>query len=124
MRRRKAYIVHGPHVALHAAREQIDGLIADSAAVELGLVNRDRLLEGFQRVLQGQGFRQLSSLTNTLLFDLWLRGASKCFLDIDTPTDAKSSARQNLRAERSVPAGSTCGGRTISTKRGNDNALQ
>jgi asparagine synthase (glutamine-hydrolysing) len=105
MRRRKAYIVHGPHVALQVAREQVESLIADSAAVELGFVNRDRLLEGFHSVLQGKASRQLSPLINTLLFDLWLRSVSKCFLHTVPPTDAKRSARQDMRAERSVPAG-------------------
>jgi asparagine synthase (glutamine-hydrolysing) len=104
MRRRKAYIVYGPLAALRAAKEQIENLITDSPAADKGFFDRGRLREEFHNILGGRETRGLAPLINTLLFDLWLRAASNSLLGPDLPTDAKSSARKQLRAETSVPA--------------------
>lgn len=76
MRRRKGYVVHRPLVTLRSASDRIEELIGDSAAVARGLVDREALLRGLRLILDGQDARRMSSLINTLLFDIWLRTAS------------------------------------------------
>jgi asparagine synthase (glutamine-hydrolysing) len=102
MRRRKAYVVYGPLVALRSASDRIEELIGDSVAVASGFVDREALLQGLHRILGGQETRHLPSLINTLLFDIWLRTAPNLHPHSDLRADVKSSARQHVRAESSV----------------------
>jgi asparagine synthase (glutamine-hydrolysing) len=103
LRRRKAYISHGPLVALRAAQDQVEALIADSATAGRGLVDREVLLDSFRQILNGQQAGQLFPLINTVLFELWLRttlsDAPHATLRSDTTNAAKQHRQNELLAE-------------------------
>lgn len=103
-RRRKAYIAHGPLVALRVAQQQIEAILADSATVAHGFVDQKELQLGFQRLLNGQDAGQLSVFINTLLLDLWLRNAPLSNPYVAADTDAIVPIRRSTHEEIPVQA--------------------
>jgi asparagine synthase (glutamine-hydrolysing) len=104
MRRRKAYVVHGPLVALRSASDRIEALVHDSLAVTCGFVDKDNLLRCLHGVLGGQDLRQMHPLVNTLLFEIWLRATSNLRPHTEIRADVNSSAHTQVGVESAVKA--------------------
>jgi hypothetical protein len=101
-RRRKAYIEHGPFVALRGAQEQIEAIILDSMAAEIGLIDRDALLVHFHRIVSGQDVEHFFPLINAILFELWLSQSMNRQPHPEIGAIAEDSARNRIPAEYTV----------------------
>jgi asparagine synthase (glutamine-hydrolysing) len=72
-RRRKAYIVRQPLIALQADRAKIEALLAKPLVVEYGLVIPSRLQTAVRSVCTGHEPQLWPSLLRCISFELWLQ---------------------------------------------------
>lgn len=76
-RRRKAYLVRGPLVALQHAQSTIKSLLCSSRIGDQGFISVPELLASFDQIISGQDLRWSHGLMRAIAFELWLRGCDQ-----------------------------------------------
>ena len=72
-RRRKAYLIRNPILALRNARSEIRALFQESMVSGLGLVNQEGLLQSLDAVSNGMLAQDSFVLMRAVSYEIWLR---------------------------------------------------
>lgn len=72
-RRRKAYLIRNPILALRNARSEIKALLQESMVSDLGLVNHEGLLQSLDAVSNGMLAQDSFVLMRAVSYEIWLR---------------------------------------------------
>jgi asparagine synthase (glutamine-hydrolysing) len=76
-RRRKAFLVRGPLLALERAKPIIDRLFAESLAVRRGLIDAPQLRKAVNSAVAGSDANWWPWIFKAIYFELWLRANSR-----------------------------------------------
>jgi asparagine synthase (glutamine-hydrolysing) len=98
-RRRKAFVVRSPIVALRANAPVIERLFSASVCAEWGLTEPNRLRELINDVVRGQGETRWAELMRAVAVELWLRSlasARTIYPGLQTQDRACSLVREQI----------------------------
>jgi asparagine synthase (glutamine-hydrolysing) len=76
-RRRKAVIIRGPLIVLQTARLRIKRLFAESALVEMHLLNRGAFLSAIDAAATDGALVWMADIARTILLELWLQASNR-----------------------------------------------
>jgi asparagine synthase (glutamine-hydrolysing) len=94
-RKRKAYLVRGPLLALQHAQSKIRSMLCSSRIADRGYVSIPKLLASFDQIITGQDLRWSHGLMRTIAFELWLQGCDPPHTSCKTmcPVEFRPGAR-------------------------------
>ena len=98
-RKRKAYVVRSPVVALQAARGQIELILADALTAKYGFIDSRKLPGLVDAILNGRDTKEFSLLIKTVLLELWLRCQAGCLTVTERVGVRHSTSSRIYRAE-------------------------